>query len=310
MVLGDTSYHLVEAGPRNGRLVLMSHGFPESWHSWRYQLNALGDAGYHAVAVDMLGYGKSDSPAELVKFSQGSIAEDFAAIAAAFGHQQWVAMGHDWGAPTAWTSALQFPEKVSAVIAMSIPFGGRSKTPPLVKLKQMFDRRFFYINYFQEPGVAESELEANVEGFIRAIIWAWCGENPDQPDPYGTSSAKGLLEFMPDPGVLPSWLDENTFAELVESYSRQGLRGPLSYYRNIDQNWSDMGCYKSLEVKQPSLFLYGGRDPCTQLGGEFDRMPSWVNNLQIEKFADSGHWLQQEAPEAVNASILKFLANQ
>lgn len=310
IIVDSTGYHVVEAGPTSGQMVLMSHGFPESWYSWRHQLKALGEAGYHAVAVDMLGYGQSDSPDDIAQFSQKKITDDLAAIASALGHQQWIAMGHDWGAPTAWYSALRFPERVTAVIAMSVPYGGRSPVPPVEMLQQMFKDSFFYINYFQQPGVAEAELEQDLAVFLRAILWAWSGDNPNQADPYSSPQATGLLDFMTDPGHLPKWLSEPEFDFLLQRFKGQGLRGPLNYYRNIDQNWRDMGSYPGLTVAQPTLFLHGERDPCTRLGSEFDRMPEFVPNLQQQLFPGVGHWLQQEAPEQVNASILEFLSQQ
>ena len=151
----------------NGPLVILLHGFPESWYSWRHQFEPIANAGYHVVAPDMRGYGKSDKPDEILAYNQVEVVNDIIGLIPALGHETAVVIGHDWGAPTAWSTALFHPDKVSAVGALSVPFSPRAEAPPLDTLKAIFKDMFFYQLYFQEPGVAEAELEQNIKQALR-----------------------------------------------------------------------------------------------------------------------------------------------
>jgi phenylacetate-CoA oxygenase PaaJ subunit len=156
----DIELNIAEAG--EGPLVLLLHGFPESWYSWRHQFKALAEAGYHVVAPDMRGYGKSDKPAAIEAYNQVEVVNDVIGLIPALGYKTAVVIGHDWGAPTAWAAALHHPNVVRAVGALSVPFLPRSPVPPMAMLRAIFAGQFFYQLYFFEPGVAEAEFEADI----------------------------------------------------------------------------------------------------------------------------------------------------
>ncbi|GAB3106378.1 alpha/beta hydrolase [Aestuariicella hydrocarbonica] len=298
-------YHLVSCG--SGPLVLLTHGFPESWYSWRHQLPALAKAGFKAVALDMPGYGDTDKPDAVERYSQVALSDDIADIATQLDYETFVCVGHDWGAPTAWHTTLRFPERVRAVAAMSVPYGGRSARPPTEGFKRLFADKFYYILYFQLPGVAEAELESDIPRFLRSFWWPVSAEGngtfarEDQPHD------AQLFQAMPDPGQLPEFMTETEANHYIQAFTQHGLRGPLNYYRNIDRNWALSNNYGNNTITQPALFLYGDRDPVPMVGGELERMKHIVPGVEIQKLEKCGHWIQQEKPEEVNSRLIHFL---
>ena len=170
--------HLAEQG--EGPVVLMLHGFPESWYSWRHQLPALADAGYHVICPDVRGYGQSDAPEAIEAYSMKQLTADAVGILDALDIENAVVVGHDWGAPMAWNSAFLYPDRFRAVVGMSVPFSQRGPMPPTQLFKQVFKDNFFYILYFQEPGVAEAELEADVRRFLRLFMHSASADGPER----------------------------------------------------------------------------------------------------------------------------------
>ena len=170
--------HIAEQG--EGPVVLMLHGFPESWYSWRHQLPALADAGFHAIAPDIRGYGQSDAPEAIDAYSMKQLTADAVGLLDALDVETAVVVGHDWGAPMAWNSAFLYPERFRAVVGMSVPFSQRGPIRPTQLFKRVFQDKFFYILYFQEPGVAEAELEADVRRFLRLFMNSISADGPDR----------------------------------------------------------------------------------------------------------------------------------
>lgn len=291
----------------DGPLVLLLHGFPESWYSWRHQLEPLAEAGYHAVAPDMRGYGKSDKPQAIEAYNQVEVVNDIIGLIPALGYETAVVIGHDWGAPTAWSTALHHPDKVTAVGGLSVPFMPRSPVPPLAAMREAFKGQFFYQLYFQEPGVAEAEFERDVYTALRKFLVMAAGETdltslaPKQPD-------DDLLSSIPYPEQLPAWLSEEDLAFYVGEFERSGFRGPLNYYRNHDLTW-ELTAGAPETIQQPALFVAGARDGVILMAAEaVQKLPERVPNLLVNELIPGvGHWTQQEAPEAVNEAILKFL---
>lgn len=307
VAVNDIELHIAELG--DGPLVLLLHGFPELWYSWRRQLPALAAAGYRAVAVDMPGYGDSDKPEQLGRYNQVALAADIAELATQLGYPEFVVVGHDWGAPTAWHSALLYPERVKAVAGLSVPYGGRPPAPPTQGFRRLFKDTFFYMLYFQQPGVAERELEADLPRFLRSFIYSCCGENPqDYLRSAGFAPTATLLDTMPDPAQMPPWISDADLQYYIDAFSRSGLRGPLNYYRNLDTTWSLTAHLQDRKIQQPALFIAGDRDPVPKLGGELKRMERCVPQLEKVVIPGVGHWTQQEAPDAVNAALLAFLS--
>ena len=155
-------YFMKTAGHSVNPLVLFIHGFPDSWYSWRHQLGTIAEAGYFAVAIDQLGYGESAAPLEIERYSQDMLAQDLADLIVQLGYESALIVGHDLGASLAWQLCLLHPERVQLIIALSIPYGGRALTQPTVHMRKVFADHFFYMLYFQEPGVAELELEKDI----------------------------------------------------------------------------------------------------------------------------------------------------
>jgi pimeloyl-ACP methyl ester carboxylesterase len=291
-----------------GPLVLMLHGFPESWYSWRHQIPAVAGAGFHAVAPDMRGYGKSDKPGDITTYNQVEVTRDIVGLISSLGYETAIVFGHDWGAPTAWSCALHHPDKVTAVGALSVPFSPRAATPPLDMMKEIFKNMFFYQLYFQEPGVAEAEWETNVRVNLRKFYHIGSGAfdagnfiAPRSPD-------SDLLSDIEDPATLGNWCTESDLDFYTAEFEQSGFRGPLNYYRNHNLTWSlTEGSPK--KINQPALFVAGEKDGVIMLAADaLKNMPSYVTNLKVNQLIPGiGHWTQQEAPDEVNSLMIDFL---
>ena len=292
----------------DGPLVLMCHGFPESWYSWRHQFHALANAGYHAVAPDMRGYGSSDKPPEASAYNQVEVINDIIGLIPALGYETAIILGHDWGGPTAWGAALHHPDKITAVGVLSVPFSPRAETPPLQTMQAVFKDQFFYQLYFQEEGVAEAELEADVSTSLKKFYHMASGEmNISLIEPKPADS--DLLSDLPMPDQLGAWISKDDLDFYIHEFEKSGFRGPLNYYRNHNLTW-ELTEGASTEITQPALFVAGERDGVIVMAGPaLQNMPSYVKDLRVNTLIpDIGHWTQQEAPDAVNAHLLEFLA--
>lgn len=297
--------HIAEAG--SGPLVIMLHGFPESWYSWRHQFAPIAAAGYHAVAPDMRGYGRSDKPSQIEAYNQVEITRDIIELISALGYDEAVVIGHDWGAPTAWNCALNHSDVVRAVGALSVPFSPRASRAPLETMKEAYKGRFFYQLYFQTPGVAEAELERDIRVSLRKFLYMASGD-ADLSGVAARGPDADLLTGLPDPAVMPAWLSDDDLAFYIGEFERSGFRGPLNYYRNHDLSWQLSEGAPS-RVEQPAMFVAGDKDGVIVMAAEALRlMPERVADLRINELIPGiGHWTQQEAPERVNDAILRFL---
>ena len=312
------SVHTVSAG--SGPLVVFCHGFPESWYSWRHQLPAVAAAGFRAVAVDMRGYGGTSRPADIGAYSLSHLVGDVIGVIAALGERQAVVVGHDWGAPVAWYSALMRPDVVRAVAALSVPY-----TPPIGGLPEGMtvgdlmraeaSGREYYRLYFQQPGRAEAELEADVDRSLRGLLYTISGDivtagvherGWDGHFPAGET----LLEQLVVPAELPPWLTEADLAVYVGELERAGFRGGLNWYRNIDQLPAILAPFVGATIQQPALYLGGELDLIAgNTPDALGALPQLVPGLRrMEVFPGAGHWLQQERAAEVNESLVAFHA--
>ena len=304
--------HIAEAFPPpgaagRGPLVLLLHGFPELWYSWRHQLPALADAGYHAVAPDMRGYGGTDAPLEIEAYSMRRMTADIAGLVDALGEREAVVAGHDWGSPIAWHCALLYPERFRAVAALSVPYFPRGLAPPLQMMRQVFAHNFFYILYFQEPGVAEAELEADVRRSLRTFLFTASGDAPPNIGLARKPQDAKFLDGMPEPETLPGWLTEEDIDCYAREFQRTGFRGALNRYRNMDRDWEELPELAGAKVQQPALFIAGEKDGVLRFT-PLEPMKAAVPNLkQIVLLPDCGHWTQQERPQEVNRELIEFL---
>jgi pimeloyl-ACP methyl ester carboxylesterase len=293
-----------EAG--EGPLVLLIHGFPESWYSWRHQLPALAAAGYHAVAPDQRGYGGTDKPAAIEDYDVLHLTGDAVGVLDALGEKTAVVVGHDWGALVAWNCALLHPERFTAVCGMSVPYTGRAPMPPTQLMKAMTGDNFFYILYFQEPGVAEAELEADVRRSLRLFIWGASAEGADEGMAWGKPASSKLFDGMKDPATMPPWISDADVDYYVGEFERSGFRGPINWYRNFDRNWELTPQLTGAQVKQPALFVAGEADGVLRFA-PMDPMKQLVPNLKIVMIPKVGHWTQQEAPKETNTALIDWL---
>jgi|SRR5579883_341375 len=295
--------HLAEAG--EGPLVLLLHGFPESWYSWRHQLRALAEAGYHAVAPDQRGYGQSDRPAKIEQYTQLHLVGDVIGLLDALGEEQAVVVGHDWGAPVAWNTAVMRPDRVRGVAGLSVAYGGRGRVKPTEALKRAYEGRFFYQLYFQEPGVAEAELEADPRDTILRLL---AGLRADGSGLTGTQTR--FLEPMRAPDTLPDWLTEADLNFYAGEFRRNGFRGGLSWYRAMDLTWELTAPFAGAKVTVPAIYIAGERDPVLGFSGAaVERLRENAPGLRdVVMLPGCGHWTQQERPAEVNAALLNFIA--
>lgn len=292
-----------------GPLVLLCHGFPEGWVSWRSQMAALARAGYRAVAPDMRGYGGTDAPADPAKYTMLHQVGDMVALVRALDEQQAVIVGHDWGAPTAWYAALLRPEVFRAVAGLSVPYSPPGPVDLLSALEAQ-GVQHFYMQYFQAPGVAEAELEVDVAATMRRLNYSLSGDGAGGVAgilPVG----KGFLYNTVDPAQLPSWLDADDLAYMVAEFTRTGFRGGLNWYRSIRLSWELMAPWRGAVIHQPSLFVAGAGDDVLKFPtsrAAMDKFSHTLPGLRGSHLLDgAGHWVQRERAEAVNTLLLGFL---
>jgi pimeloyl-ACP methyl ester carboxylesterase len=305
--VGPLSMHIAEAG--SGPLVLLLHGFPECWYSWRHQLTALAAAGYHAVAPDQRGYARTGNPpdATVASFTMLHLVGDVIGLMDALGAEQAVVAGHDWGAPVAWNTALLRPDRIRGVVGLSVPYTPRGSTPPLGLLREAFSDGF-YICYFQRPGVADAELSAHPRATFRRILTAAGGEVsrggiPVVP-PGGT-----FLDLCPEPDALPGWLTEADIDVFVGEYATSGFTGPLNWYRALDLSWELTAAWTHAHVTVPALYLAGDRDLAVSFTGGAGGLAGSVPLLRDARMLPGcGHWTQQERPQEVSQAMIDFIA--
>ena len=227
--------HVAQAG--EGPLVLLCHGWPESWYSWRHQLKALAAAGYCAVAPDMRGYGQTDKPQAIDQYTLFHLTGDMVGAVDALGYKEAVIVGHDWGAPVAWHSALFRSDIFKAVVGLSVPFRPRSDVRPTRAMPQT-DNAIFYQLYFQEPGVAEAEFEKDIRLSLRAaLLGGFASPEGDSTSVGMIPRDGGFVTYRNPPNIPPSWITETDIDFYANEFSKSGFRGGLNWYRNIDRNW-------------------------------------------------------------------------
>ena len=300
---------LAESG--TGPLIVLVHGWPESWYSWRHQIPVLAAAGYRVAAVDVRGYGGSDKPHAIEAYSIREMCADIAGLIEGLGAKQAILIGHDWGAPIVWHTALFFPEKVSAVAGLSVPHTGRGPAPRIQLFRNLYKDRFFYQLYFQEPGVAEAEFEADVRTSLRKIYYQASGESRKAgPRPPKPADAK-YLDGLSDPDPFPDWLTAADIDYYVGQFTQSGFRGPLNRYRTAELDFAQQEAVADRRIEQPAAFIAGELDPVLAFIPGVDLvevMRKQVADLRLVRIIDgAGHWIQQERPHEVNTALLEWL---
>jgi pimeloyl-ACP methyl ester carboxylesterase len=282
---------VAEHGPPDGPVVVLLHGFPELGYSWRHQISPLAGAGYRLLVPDLRGFGESDAPPEIEDYAVDVLAADVLGLLDHAGAESGIVIGHDWGADVAWKTAWLHPDRIHAVAGLSVPFVPRAPAPPLGIMRRHLGENFYMV-WFQEPGVAEEALERDVRRTLATsrvwtAEWAAAAEEPH----------------------LPPFLTEAELQVYVDAYTRTGFRGGLNYYRNLDRNWERTAHVGERRITQPALFLTGERDPVRQFMPAA-AMDGWVTDLRVDALIpDAGHWVQQQAPDAVNEHLLAWLGD-
>lgn len=293
-----------------GPLVLFCHGWPEGFASWRHQLLAVAAAGYRAVAPDMRGYGETDAPAEIERYSILDLVADQVELVKGLGAEKAVIVGHDWGAPVAWHCALLRPDMFSAVVGMSVPWTPAAHIGLIAALEKL-GIRDFYMQHFQPPGLAEAELEVDVEASLRRVYFTGSGNNRDRAKGFTRIGPDGFLANTVDPPDLPDWLPADHLAFMAERFRLSGFRGGLNWYRNLERNARLMAPWRGLPIRQPSLFIAGEKDGVLRFPASKAQIEAYSTTLPacrgVHILEGAGHWIQQERPDQVNALLLGFL---
>jgi pimeloyl-ACP methyl ester carboxylesterase len=297
-----------------GPLVILCHGFPEGWRSWRRQLAALADAGYRAVAPDMRGYGGTDAPAGPEQTTMLHHAGDLVALVKALGESQAVLVGHDWGAPAVWNAALMRPDVFRAVVGLAVHYVPPSPVDLLTAYERQGVSRF-YMQYFQTPGVAEAELEADPVATLRRVWWSLSGDSPVRGVAGVLPPGQGFLDVTEappaDPARLPAWWDEADLRATAEDFRVRGFTGGLNWYRAIRRNAELLAPWYGARIRQPSLFIVGERDDLLDFPGvtarlqDLERVLPGLRGRHV--LAGAGHWVQRERADVVNRLLLDFL---
>ncbi len=297
-----------------GPLVIMVHGFPESWYSWRHQIGPVAQAGYQVAALDVRGYGGSDKPKDVAAYSMEELTGDVAGVAEALAPGgKAILIGHDWGAPIVWNTALTRPDVISAVAGLSVPFTGVPHRPFTEIFTELFTSKghFFYQAWFQDVGPPEAEAEADVRDFLRKFYFGIAGEAPDGSWPQKKHGAS-MLEGMVDPEVFPAWLTDADLDYYVAEFEGSGFFGPISRYRNHERDFEWLQAFKDRKIEQPSLLIGGDRDPAFNGFGRIPD-PAALMRMHVTDLRGAhvlpgvGHWTQQEQPAEVTALLLDWL---
>jgi len=302
--------HVAECGA--GPTVLLIHGFPESWYSWREQLPALAVAGYHAVAMDVRGYGRSSKPTTVPDYRMVKKVGDVVGLVQQLGREPVTVIGHDWGAPIAWMSALLRPDLFRGVGGLSVPYtppAPPTSVKPTARMRAMAGDNEFYVEYFQQPGRAEAEIEADVRQWLLGFYWCISGDVRSGPNVSLVERGTTMREKFVYPTVMPKWLSDTDLDVYTREFEYSGFFGPLSRYRNVDRDWEDLAAFADLPITIPALFIGGTRDGPTLWGAQsIARFPQTLPKLFRSTILEgAGHWIQQERPAETNALLLEFL---
>lgn len=274
-----------------GPLIVLCHGFPELAYSWRAQIPALTAAGYRVIAPDMRGFGNSSVPQEVEAYDVITLCGDLCGVLDDVGEESAIFVGHDWGANVVWQLAVTQPGRVRAVAGLSVPFVPRAPAAPIPIMRRHLGEDF-YIVWFQQPGVADAALASDVRRTL-------------------TTSRQWTADWAQEDGAelkRAPWISEEELAVYIDAFERTGFTGGLSWYRNIDRNWELTEPFAERRIEQPAMYLTGELDPVRRFMPA-EAMQGWVTDLRAEIVVpQAGHWVQQQAPEAVNAALLEFLA--
>lgn len=298
-----------EAGPADGPAVILTHGFPELAFSWRHQIPVLAAAGYRVIAPDQRGYGGSSRPGPVEAYDIASLTADLTGLLDQIGVRRAALVGHDWGAVVAWSAPLLHPDRVAAVAGLSVPPVPRPLTPPTEAFRRIFGDNFCYLLHFQQPGVADAEMDNDPARALRRMLGGMrAPADAAEAARMLAPGPEGFIERLGEPDRLPDWLTRADLDHYVAEFTRTGFTGALNWYRNFDRNWAIMADAPTRTITVPALFIGGTADPVLSFtrvdrAGEVAIGP--YRRVMLE---GTGHWIQQERPVEVTGELEKFLA--
>jgi epoxide hydrolase A/B len=284
VAINGVRLRVTEAGERGAPVIVLAHGFPELAYSWRHQIPVLAGAGYHVLAPDQRGYGGSSRPAAVEDYDIHALTADLVGLLDDIGVENATYIGHDWGAMVVWHTALLHPNRVRAVAGLSVPPIPRARSRPTERWREKFGEDFYMLR-FQEPGVAEAEMEADVASTMRGMF-------------------AGLVA---GDAPLPDWITADEFQHYVTEFGRTGFTGALNWYRNYDRNWATTGELVGAKITVPALFVGGTADPIGPTMNPARAREVAAGPYTEEWVEGAGHWVQQERPDDVNDLLLRFL---
>lgn len=290
----------------DGPLVILLHGWPQCWYLWRHQIDPIASAGFRVAVPNQRGYGGSSAPREPSAYNIRELAADVVGISKALGYEEFALIGHDWGCIAAWNTALLHEDSCTAIMGLSVPFW--RVAPRFVNPRK---EGFWYARLFQTVGLAETDLEADIEGSLAGIYYALGGEAP--PGAFLKQiehpASASFREVFPPPEKLPPWLTQRDLDIYVGEYRKSGFHGPNSWYRNIPTNNADTPELEGKRFRQPAAFAAGALDIALMI--DPDWRPEFEASFDDLRFVEivegAGHWVQMEKPAETNALILRFL---
>lgn len=300
--------HYVEQG--RGPLVVLCHGWPESWYSYRHQIPALAAAGFRVVAPDQRGYGQTDKPQPIESYNILNLVGDIVGLVNSLGVDSAVIVGHDWGAPVAWNSALLRPDIFRAIALLSVPYFPRGPQRPSDGMKAMAGENNFYQLYFQEPGKVERELDEDPRRSMAMMLYSASGDpSPEEEWKFVFPKTMRFIETGVVPKKLPAWLTDADVDFFAGEFKRAGFRGGINWYRNFDRNWELTPFLEGAKLRQPALFVAGDKDCVGKMvPGAYDHAGAFTPNLMKKAILPgAGHWIQQERPKEINELLVEFL---
>uniref|UniRef100_A0A0E0C046 soluble epoxide hydrolase n=1 Tax=Oryza meridionalis TaxID=40149 RepID=A0A0E0C046_9ORYZ len=308
-VASGVRLHVAEAGPEDGPAVLLVHGFPELWYSWRHQMRALAARGFRAVAPDLRGYGDSDAPPGRDSYTVLHLVGDLVALIADVGQPRVFVAAHDWGAAVAWQLCLLRPDLVTAFVALSVEYHPRNPTRSPVQTLRAVCGDGHYICFFQKPGVAEAEFG---RGDIKCLLKKFYGMR--KAAPLIIPPGKTLFDSIDSDGTCPAWLSEEDISYYAEKFEKTGFTGGLNYYRCIDLNWELTAPWTGVPIKVPTKFIVGDQDLTYNIPGVKDYihkggLKACVPNLEdVVVMEGVAHFINQEKPDEVSDHICGFFS--
>lgn len=295
----DVMLEVFEIGQENvGNPIVLCHGWPEHAFSWRHQMPALAEAGYHVIVPNQRGFGNSSRPVEVTDYDITHLTADLVGILDHFGYEDAIFVGHDWGANVVWNMGLLHPSRVRKIINLALPYQMRTEAPWIEFMETIFGPDNYFVHFNRQPGVADAILDANIQQFLQNLF------------------RKNLPPVPPEPGMLminlaqastalgDPVLTEVELAIFVSAFETSGFAGGINWYRNLDRNWQILADVDPI-IRKPALMIYGEQD----LIPKFEALSDFVPAVDVVSL-NCGHWIQQERPVETTLAILDWLQDR